>query len=465
MQLYARQTQSAKKLVATSSCAVGDSSTILNSNCRLTIVDSLTKRQFLIDTGAEISVIPPTTVDAKNRSDFKLYAANSTPIDTFGTKHLTLNIGLRRSFSWQFTIANVNRCILGADFLKHYDILVDIKNKKLVDNLTSLSVNTYSINVPSYHISMLQTGKFVPDISKLLAQFKPIFLETTSLNFVKHNVEHYIETSGPPVASKVRRLNTTKMTIAKAEIDKWIEQGICRPSKSNWSSPIHLVQKKDGNWRLCGDYCGLNDKTKPDRYPIPFVTDFVHQLSDCTIFSKIDLIRAYHQVPIIEADIEKTAICTPFGLFEFPRMTFGLRNAAQTFQRLVHAIFRDCKFAFPYIDDLLIASKNVEEHLKHLKIVFERLQESGLVINLGKCVFLEKKISFLGFDISAAGIAPDESRVKVITEFRLPENTKSLQRFLGMINYYRFFLPHAAADQMTLYNFLKGIPKKQNKPI
>lgn len=91
-----------------------------------------------------------------------------------------------------------------------------------------------------------------------------------------YNVVHFIETSGPPVSSKVRRLDTAKMNIAKAEIEMWLKQGICRPSKSNWSSPIHLAKKKDGTWRLCGDYRGLNAKTKPDKYPIPFVTDFTH---------------------------------------------------------------------------------------------------------------------------------------------------------------------------------------------
>lgn len=146
-------------------------------------------------------------------------------------------------------------------------------------------------------------------------------------------------------------------------------------------------------------------------------------------------------------------------------MTFGLRNAAQTFQRLVHALFRDLDFIFPYIDDLLIASKNFDEHMRHLELVFQRLKDAGLVVNISKCVFAEKEVSFLGFDVSEKGIVPSQSRVKVISEFALPATTKGLQCFLGMVNFYRFFLPHAAETQMILYEFLKGKGKKENKPI
>lgn len=226
-------------------------------------------------------------------------------------------------------------------------------------------MNGNSVSIDSYNITTLQSNSFKPYISNLLSQFKPIFHETSTLNTAKHGVVHCIETTGPPISFKVRRLDKNKKEIAKTEIELWLKLGICRPSKSNWSSPLHIVSKKDGSWRLCGDYRGLNEKTKPDRYPILFVTDFTHQLANCTTFSKIDLDRAYHKVPINESDIEKSAICTPFGLFEFSRMTFVLRNAARTFRRLIHTIFRDLDFIFPYIDDILVASVNIDQHLQH----------------------------------------------------------------------------------------------------
>ena len=141
-----------------------------------------------------------------------------------------------------------------------------------------------------------------------------------------------------------------------------IKQGIIRPSHSSWSNPIHMVPKADGRYRICGDFRKLNSITKTDSYPLPLLHDFTSNLSACTIFSRIDLAQAFYQIPMDINDIPKTAICTPIGLFEFLKMPLGLKNSPSTFQRFIDSLFRGDNFVFVYLDDILIASIDEEQH-------------------------------------------------------------------------------------------------------
>jgi hypothetical protein len=268
--------------------------------------------------------------------------------------------------------AAVARPILGSDFFAKYRLLVDSATNSVLDASTLLPIGD---TVPDRRSKLVASLSVVsPPVRSLLSAFPNIVGDGTSTPQPLHGVEHSVETKGRPIWAKARRLDPDKLRVAEAEFRALEKMCIVRRSNSSWSSPLHMVPKQDGSFRPCGDYRRLNTVTEDDKYPLPSLLDFSADLAGCTVFSKLDLVKGYHQIPMSAADIPKTAICTPFGLFEYLFMPFGLKNAAQTFQRLMDRLFRHLPFVFVYLDDILVASRSDEEHLDHLRQVFEILQ-------------------------------------------------------------------------------------------
>lgn len=192
-----------------------------------------------------------------------------------------------------------------------------------------------------------------------------------------------------------------------------LREGIIRPSESTYASPLHLVPTADNKvFRAGVHFRKLNASTVPDRYPVLHIHDFELRLRGSCIFSKIDLAKAYSQIPVAEEDIPQTAVTTPFGLYEFVRMPFDLRNATQTFQRLIDPVLRGLPFVYAYIDDILIASHSTAKHKDHLHKVFQGLSQFILEINLDKCIFSTTQVKFLGHMIDQHGNSPLPGKIE-----------------------------------------------------
>lgn len=300
-------------------------------------------------------------------------------------------------------------------------------------------------------------------ITSLCKQFRDIFYdEHTELTFA-NTVKHKIRTTDeqPVYVKSFRHPHSMKNEI-QSQIQKLLDSKIIRPSISPYSAPVWIVPKKSDasgkkKFRMVIDYRKLNEKTIEDKYPLPRIDEILDNLGRCTYFTTLDLAQGFHQIEMDEESIEKTAFTVNNGHYEYVRVPFGLKNAPSTFQRVMDNVLREFlhKFVFVYMDDVVIFSRSMQEHINHIKLTFKKMRQFNLKIQLDKSEFFRKEVSFLGHVISPEGIKPNPAKIESVVNYPIPKTTKEIKSFLGLVGYYRKFISDFAKIVSPLTKCLK----------
>lgn len=251
---------------------------------------------------------------------------------------------------------------------------------------------------------------------------------------------HDIDVEGhKPIKQHAYRVNPAKRAMMQEEVSYLVEHGLAVPSTSAWSSPCVLVPKPDHTPRFCNDYRKVNSVTKPDSFPLPRMEDCIDRVGSAKYVTKLDLLKGYWQVPLTPRASEISAFVTPDTFLQYTVMPFGLRNAPATFQRLMRIVLSGVENCEAYLDDVVAYSSTWADHLHTLSLIFSRLREASLTLNLAKCEFGRATVTYLGKQVGQGQVRPLAEKVQAIIDFPVPPSKKALRRFLGMCGYYRGF--------------------------
>ena len=292
------------------------------------------------------------------------------------------------------------------------------------------------------------------EVFQLLCDYADIFSTDPSDLGCTDLVQHYISTgNAAPIRQPPRRLPLAKKEVAEKAIIEMQKQNVIEPSSSPWSSPIVLVNKKDGSMRFCVDYRRLNEVTHKDSYPLPRIDDTIDALAGSKWFSMLDLKSGYWQVQLSEEAKEKTAFSSGNGLWQFKVMPFGLCNAPATFERLMEQVLvgLPTSTALVYLDDILIPGRSFSQQISNLREVFGRLRNAKLKLSPKKCVLFRREVKYLGHMVSEQGISPDPGKVEAVKSWPRPTTPTEVKSFVGLCSYYRQFVPSFADVAQPLY--------------
>ncbi|GET52316.1 retroviral-like aspartic protease 1 [Rhizophagus irregularis DAOM 181602=DAOM 197198] len=440
---------------------------------------------IIIDSGASVSLISDKLRKELNipiieKSDIRFIMANGIRVASKGKIEITIEMNENTEMKIIMdVIESVEKeLILGNDVLREKKGIIDYNEKTLIlredgkdieipieyenndenindDNDSDDSENEDSENEyeeTSFGHNSGETLKMHKDwtdeikykdleklqekeLKDLVKEYEDICIygdkKISKTNIVKCNIRLKDET---PINQKAYRESTENREIIKREIDKMLKEEIIQESCSPWSSPVVIVNKKTGDKRFCIDFRKINQMTITDAYPLPRIDDLLEKFRVAKWFTTIDLASGYWQIEMEEEDKEKTAFICSQGLYEFNVMPFGLKNAPAIFQRTMNKIFKEYldKFMNVYIDDIIIYSKNWNEHLQHIKIVLEELRKTNMMLKLKKCEWAKKNVEYLGHIVGTDGLKPDNKKIEKIKNLKLPKNIKQIREINGL---------------------------------
>ena len=301
------------------------------------------------------------------------------------------------------------------------------------------------------------------EIEKLTGEFQDLFPKKGDILSHTSVIKHKINTTDDiPIYTRQYRYPQVYKKEIEKQIEDLLEKDIIQQSYSPWSSPVWMVQKKldatnEKKYRMVIDYRKLNAKTVGDKFPIPNINEVLDKLGKNIYFTTLDLTSGFHQIQMDEESIPKTAFNTDEGHFEFKRMPFGLKNAPATFQRVMNHVLKEeiNKRCLVYLDDIIIFGTSLQEHMENIKRIFLKLRKHNLKIQLDKSEFLMKEVAYLGHIISRDGIRPNPNKIDAVKNYPVPKTTKEIKTYLGLLGYYRKFIPNFAKLTKPLTNCLK----------
>ena len=443
----------------------------------------------MIDSGSQVSAIRDGLTSDKehiNTTNVQLYQAGSKDLPCKGTIMATLKLSVHDKLVKLFIIPNLNTDILlGQDFIQQYVSNIDVDNKNMMikDGNTIMLETKEGKNInlviseqptskrdlreedqreeclpPGVTLGGVKEKTMREELIRLIQEYKNIFSKgEDDVGRVDPLVcQHKINLKDKSQVTRTRayKHSPQEMEAIEKQLKTWEKLGIIRRSKSPYCSGIVLAKKHGGGIRICIDYRRLNALTQGDAYPVPRIGTLLEQLAGSSVFTTLDLMSGYLQVPMEKSSIKYTAFSEGYDLYEFVVMPFGLTTAPLTFQRMMNELFSNLvrRSVLIYVDDVVVYSKSGKEHLEHLREVFKVLEQAGLKLKGSKCRFAQDEIVYLGHKVSGRGLQADNSRFAAVQQLAVPRDKKEVQHFLGLVGWYRQYIPNFAhiAEPLTL---------------